>query len=165
MVCNPNPRTLKYTRGKKLGGHAQIPVEVLGEGVPLQVALVEPPPHRVVAFGPVARGGSATRTLKVLLVTDSLQTGRCKCYEVLLCRFATICTKSSKCVSLLQVHAFNSSSHLGVRLQVINRSRATASLSFAEAAAALKQFSISLLPVGMVALRPRDTVEVKLMFR
>lgn len=57
------------------------------------------------------------------------------------------------------------SSASSVRLQVINRSRATANLSFAEAAAALKQFSIGLLPVGMVALRPRDTVEMKLMFR
>lgn len=50
--------------------HAQVPVDVLGEGVVLQVALVEPPPHRMVAFGPVARGGSATRTLKVLVCSD-----------------------------------------------------------------------------------------------
>ena len=42
---------------------------------------------------------------------------------------------------------------------------ATASLSFAEAAAALKHFAVSILPGGTVALRPRDTVELKLSFR
>ena len=136
-------------------------MEVLGEGVPLQVALVEPPPHRVVAFGPVARGGSATRTLKVLisLNTRHYQLG---CHALLLTLHAQEVLSALKSV---KVDASSPSSTFTVCLQVINRSRATANLSFAEAAAALKQFSIGLSPVGMVALRPRDTVELKLSFR
>ena len=69
-----------------------------------------------------------------------------------------------QCTSV-NVHASSRSSTLLVRLQVINRSRATALLSFAEAAAALKRFSVSVLPVGSLALRPRDIAEVKLSFR
>ena len=139
--------------------HAQIPVEVLGEGVPLHVALVEPPPHRVVAFGPVARGGSATQTLKVLV----LQAGHYQPYRVAITSHVITRTGSMSSSQCVVVDA--PVSNLSVRLQVINRSRATANLSFAEAAAALKQFHIGLLPVGMVALRPRDTVELKLSFR
>ena len=68
-------------------------------------------------------------------------------------------------VQLRNIKATHAVVHQLAHLQVINRSRATASLSFAEAAAALKQFSVSLSPSGALALRPRDTIEVKLSFR
>ena len=49
--------------------------------------------------------------------------------------------------------------------QVINRSRATAVLSLASAAAALRRMAIFLTPAGDVALRPRDTMDISLSFR
>jgi hypothetical protein len=51
-------------------GPLQVVVSVLGEGVPLQIALVRPPPHGVVAFGTLACGKAATRIVKVRVCSN-----------------------------------------------------------------------------------------------
>jgi len=44
-------------------------------------------------------------------------------------------------------------------VQVMNQSRATAVLSFADAAAALRRVAVKLAPAGEVALRPHDILD------
>ncbi len=50
-------------------------------------------------------------------------------------------------------------------VQVMNQSRATAVLSFADAAAALRRVAVKLAPAGEVALRPHDILDLSLTFR
>lgn len=76
----------------------QVPVEVTGEGVPLMVALAEPPPHRVVAFGAVARGASATRTVKVRSLAGVLS----------LSSAAPLNTCRAFCARIISVHLLKS---------------------------------------------------------
>ncbi len=50
-------------------------------------------------------------------------------------------------------------------LQVMNQSRATAVLSLADAAAALRRVAVQAAPAGEVALRPHDVLDLSLTFR
>lgn len=50
-------------------------------------------------------------------------------------------------------------------LQVANQSRATALLSFASAAVALRRVAVRVAPAGEVTLRPHDVLDISLTFR